>query len=152
MNQKFIENIKYVSEKLNQAEIKWFLIGGSNQKLQGLERDANDLDIGIKYEDLEKVKRIFNENRIYGESDSFDKKGKRFKFKYNDSEIDIVATQQDGAYFSRLGKRDFDKISIDNIEVSCYPLDLEADIYENYGRPERAEMIKQLIKSKEINK
>lgn len=141
------QTLKLVIDKLNNSGVEWFLIGGFNQQVQGLAREANDLDIGIKIEDLESVEDLFDEFEMSEVGETFDKKGKRFKFKLNDSEIDVNAFEKDSAHLSRLSKEiNIKKIDFEDLELNCYPIELEADIYEEFGRSERAEMLRELIK------
>jgi len=53
--------LKSIFERLDKSGIEWFLIGGFNHKVQGLNREANDLDIGIHYKDFEKTKDLFSD-------------------------------------------------------------------------------------------
>lgn len=146
-NFKFKETLKFVVDKLNDSGVEWFLIGGFNQQVQGLNREAKDIDIGIRIDDLEKVKKLFGEFEIFGEGETFDKKGKKFKFKLNNSEIDINAFEKDSAHFLKLkGDNKIKKINFLELELNCYPIELEADIYEEFGRKERAEQIREVLK------
>ena len=144
MDERFKQTLKEIVDKLNGSGLGWFLIGGTSQIIQGLNRNFNDIDIGVKYEDYFTVKELFKDNEIK-ESDTFDKKGKRFTFESGGIEVDILGLTEDSAHLSMLGNYKIKKINFEGIEVNCYPVEIEANIYEKYGKPERAEQLRRLI-------
>jgi len=61
VEQKTVETLKVIYEKLKRQEVKWVLTGSTNLALQGLKIKPKDIDILTDKEDAFKINKLLKE-------------------------------------------------------------------------------------------
>lgn len=149
MSKTFVEAIKIIDEKLNQKGIKWALVGSTNLALQGMNVTPRDLDILINYPNLEAVKFIFldyNPSKIK-ELKPFIKGQQAWEVRaiINNTEVQFFS-EKNGEYARKLHANRLITIKLNNINIPCFSLKDEAQIYAETNRKDKAEIINKFLK------
>ena len=140
------ETLTFVAKKLNEAQIKWALIGSANLALQGMNVVPNDIDILVDFSDKEKNEKLFMGEKIV--SNSIQKNGEAEEVTYLIEGVDVQICYEHphGFYFQFFENNRFEKIMLGSVEILCNRLEDEARAYEHLGRKEKAEKIREFLK------
>lgn len=118
--------------------IDWALIGSFNLKVQGIDINANDLDILTTNTDLEKIAEIFN-SEIIGERG----------FKETKISLDNIEIQFIGMEDSPLRNKNslVEKVYIEyqDLKLPCVPLKYDLEFYQKSGREKDLEKVRLII-------
>ncbi len=134
---------------MEKNSLKWALVGSTNLSLQGMEVIPRDLDILVKWSDLETIKSIFSN---YNPSEI--KKLKPLVKGQQAWEIKMIIhnikvnffSEKSGEYVKRLLANKIIRIKLNNIEVPCFTLEDEAQTYAKTNRQHKADIINNFLK------
>ncbi|MDO8460162.1 MAG: hypothetical protein Q7S74_03565 [Nanoarchaeota archaeon] len=116
---------------------------------QGMNVNPNDLDIVIQLRDLRRIKDIFSnytpssikELKISGEEPAWE-----IKITIGDLEVHILGERDTGKYVSKLLANRIIQMRLDDMEISCFTLDAEAQAYAETNRKNKADLINNFLK------
>ncbi len=135
-----------VCRRLNESNLKWYLIGSTGLALRDMDigRNPKDIDILIHLSDLSDVKDLFKDYRPFCEERELGEgQGEQIRLRIEGRQIHICAENQNGVYFKILGdKIIYERIIYKGFTIPVFPLELEEKCYEEMGRPERVKLIK----------
>lgn len=140
LDKKYIKVLIEVVSKLDENNIRYFLIGSVNQALQGLKITPNDIDILVKSEDLDKIKNIFKNYNIKREHKLKNGEGKETLYIMNGIEVQFCGEYKHGIYRKDSENNVFEML-INNQKIKIFNLEKEAEIYNVFGRREKADRI-----------
>lgn len=149
MGDKFKKALKIIAEKLDIEEVKWAVIGSTGLALQGIEITPNDLDIAVRFDDLQKIPEIFPDYKPSGVKELETVTGKPawdVQMNINEVEIQFVGELDDGDYVSRLLAKRINMVNVDKVDIPCLNLEAAAEAYEEIKRPEKAELIRKFLR------
>ena len=133
---------------MNENKIKWALIGSTNMQLQGMDVSPHDLDIVVQLKDLEKMREIFsdyNASAVKELKPLTDESGWEVKLEIEDVEVQILGERDAGEYVSKLLANKLTKKKIDDIEIPCFILEVEAQTYAETNREHKAHLIQEFL-------
>ena len=141
--------LKIISERLKGKKINWCLIGSTNLRLQGINIKANDIDILTDEKGAHQIGKILKEYEIEPVQWRESKKLASYygKFKINNVEVEILGETRIKNVYYPLEQRKKIIIKIDDFEIPCANLKQEYQAYKNMERKEKAELIKQKLKT-----
>ncbi len=135
-----------VCKRLNEQNLKWYLIGSTGLVLRDMDigRNPKDIDILIQLSDLSDVKNIFKDYRPFCEERELGEgHGEQIRLRIEGRQIHFCAESQNGVYFKILGDKIInERIVYKGFTIPVFPLELEEKCYEEMGRPERVKLIK----------
>ena len=129
----FLEVLKKVALNLNDAKIKYAVIGSFNLFLQGLKIEPADIDLVTANENIEKFIKTFSAHPVKCDH------SKKVGFILNGVEVETV--YEHPIYNQALN--DTTEIELEGVKVTCLTLETEAECYEKTGRKEKADMIRE---------
>lgn len=154
---KFIDAIEIISTRLKKEQIKWALVGSTNMALQGMDINPHDLDIVMRFKDLDKIWLLFSEydpspvkklekpvaNEVWD-----------VKVNICSVEVQIFGEKDSGVYVSKLLGHKVKNLKIKTFEIPCFTLEAESQAYAETNRQKKADKIKEFIKNRlsKINK
>ena len=151
ISDQFKQALKTVTEKLQNNNIQYTIIGTTSLALQGINVKPNDIDIIISLNNLKKAKDIFSEYNpsiIEKVKSSIEEPAWEIKMQIQGIEVQIIAEKQTGIYLRKLTKNNKTTIKLDNLKLSCFTLEAEAQAYQDIGRSEKAQLIREFLGEK----
>ncbi len=121
------------------------MIGSVNMQAQGIELSPNDLDIVVQLKDLKKISKIFSDYSVFEirELKLFDYKSAwEVKVEIKKVEVQFLGEKDDGIYIEKLLANKLINIKVDNIEIPCFTLNAEAQIYSQTNRKHKTKIFK----------
>jgi len=140
--------LKDIAERMNKSCVKWALVGSTNHLIQGMDVIPRDIDVIISYDDLEKVKGVFSD-LDFEIKELPNGEAQEMIFKMRGFDIQICADYSHGKYYKKRqeeGSTIF--VDIEEVSIPVFSLESEALCYEANGRLEKAERIRDFIKSR----
>lgn len=150
----FKKVIKFINLKLKNKKFIWAFIGSSNLNLQGIDISSNDIDIITSAESIKIFEEQFKEymtkkiTKKYPFRKGYPEFYYEMELKINDVEVHIIGEYDGDIYLSRLKKGNLVTVKIDDIFVPCLSLKSEAEAYSETNRGQKAELIRNFLKSK----
>ena len=145
INKKFKNALTTVARLFNENDIDWFLMGTVNHSLQGMKRNPNDIDVIVRFERLEKVRR-FLENYHPSEIEKLSDKESAFELKINNVPVEVIGEKRIDKYFNNKNEFLVDK-RLNNTKIPCRKLEEEIEFYKRLGRDKRVKEIKGFLDS-----
>lgn len=149
IDEKYVEVLRILSEKLK--SVKWVLVGSTNLVIQGINIEANDIDVLTDKEDAIKVGELLKEFEIkpvkFGEKYIF--RSYNGLFAINGIEVEVMGELEeliDGEWISSYVD-EFDNIVIfefDNFEIPLASLEDELEDYKKMNRKKDQIKIKKI--------
>ncbi|MDP2908483.1 MAG: hypothetical protein Q8N77_01625 [Nanoarchaeota archaeon] len=143
-----IEVLRIISKKLEGKNINWCLIGSTNLALQGIEIEPNDIDIMADKQGAYEIGELLGEYETrpvqYKEAGTF--AGYKGKFKINNIEIEVIGELKIKNVYRPIGGH-IVMVKIDSLAIPCMDLKSEYEAYQKLGRKEKAELIRQKLKT-----
>jgi hypothetical protein len=152
LNQNSIDTLKLISQRLNDNNFTWAIIGSTNLALQGVDITPRDMDIISTMDVLPKIKSIFPEYEvaeIEEKQSAISGSYWRVAMHVNDIEIEILGEKENGIYADRLLAGQKIDVVIDGTSISCLALESELQAYRDTGRQNRVDLIEQFLLSKD---
>ncbi|MFH1589505.1 MAG: hypothetical protein ABIB43_02980 [archaeon] len=149
INKKYIEVLRILSEKLK--SVKWVLIGSTNLVLQGVDVEANDIDVLTDKEDAFKVGELLKEFEVkpvaFGEKYIF--RSYYGLFEINGIEVEVMGELEeliDGEWTSSYVNEFDNAISwkLNGFEISIASLEDELEDYKKLNRDKDQLKIKKI--------
>ena len=147
LNDDFKNAIKIVSKLLSKK--KWALIGSTNLAIQGMDVKPRDLDVVVQLIDLDEMQEIFskyNPSEIKKLKSLTDEPAWEIKVEIKNIEVQILAEKSTGEYVRKLIDNQLVNIPLDNIEIPCFTLEIEAQAYLETNRENKARLIQEFLK------
>ena len=152
IDDRFKSALEIISSKLNN-NIKWALVGSTNMALQGIPVNPGDLDVVVRYSDLKKMKGIFSDYKVSeikelkpfvsGQSCAGD-----VKFNILGADVQIFGEEDGGNYIKYLlSNNNLVFVEVDEMKVPFFKLEIEAQVYWDTGRNNKAEIIREFLKN-----
>lgn len=149
-SEKHLKILKKVANILTGNKINWMLIGSANLSLQGVEIEADDLDILTDKKGIEEIDSLLSEFRtqkpVYSSTTVF--KSLRGLYEIDDIQIDVVSNLQHNENKSWNKERNINKkefIDLDEVKIPIMPINEEYKAYVKMGRLEKAKRIKEFL-------
>jgi predicted nucleotidyltransferase len=154
MEQRIIEVLKIVSQKLRGQKIRWVLVGSTSLALQGVRLKPEDIDILTDKEGAFEINKLLKEYETepvrFKESDRFQSYLGRFKIKEVNVEVMgnlKIKIGNEWIPSERLVSRR--TINIEGMGLPVFPLKKELELYEKLGRRKdhiRIQKVKEALK------
>ena len=151
INKKLKEVIILVAKKFKKVNIKWALIGSTNLTLQGVDILPHDLDIVVESNNLRKIKKIFEEFKLSEFKETIpmtDKPVWEMRLNIMGVDVQIFGEKSDGIYVSRLLANKLTYVELENIEIPCFSLEAEIEVYSETNRNNKVKLIKNFLVKK----
>jgi hypothetical protein len=153
MNPDFKDAILILSKLLNKNQIKWALIGSANLQLQGVNIEPNDIDIVVLVNDLEKMQKIFlnyspSALKTLMPLSEFDTKKIELTFIINTILVQTIGETPHSLYARQMLSDNLVKIKINNVEIPCFSLAIEAELYAKTNRKQKSKLILDFLRTK----
>lgn len=142
------ETLIFVAKKLNEAQLKWALIGSANLALQGMDMVPNDIDILIGIQDKDKITNLFAKEKLIRSLVLENKEAEEMFYLIDGNEVQFCFEYAHGFYADFLEKEKFEIVELGSQKIPCLNLEDEARGYEYLGRKEKAERIREFLRSK----
>ncbi|MBU0907892.1 MAG: hypothetical protein KKD18_04960 [Nanoarchaeota archaeon] len=144
LDQKFRKVIELIAERLNKEGIGWMLTGSSNMAFQGINIAPRDLDVFVRFDDLDKARALFADydvSKIRELKPLIDRPAWEVVFEIDGINVQVLGEKDDGEYITDLleGK------TVEIEGVRCFDLATEAEVYTKTGREERAKTIRDFL-------
>ncbi len=149
MDEKFKKTIKIIHKRLEYNKIKWALVGSTNMQLQGMNVSPHDLDVVVQLKDLEKTREIFSDydaSAVKELKPLTDEPAWEVRMEIDGVEVQIFAQMDTGAYVSKLLANKLVKMILENVEIPCFTLEVEAQTYAETNREHKAHLIQEFLK------
>lgn len=150
LTQNFIDTLKLISQRLNENNFIWAVIGSTNLALQGVDIVPRDMDIISTMDVLPKIKSIFPEYEVA----EIEERGSVISGSYwrvvmhiNEIEIEVLGEKENGIYVDRLLAGQKINVVIDGVNISCLALESELQAYHDTGRQNRVDLIESFLLS-----
>ena len=150
LDKNFIDTLKLISQRLNDHNFIWAIIGSANLALQRVDIIPRDMDIISTMDALPRIKSIFSEYEVA----EIEEKHSAFSGSYwrvvmhiNDIEIEILGEKENGIYADRLLAGEKINITLDGVSISCLALESELQAYRDTGRQNRVDLIENFLLS-----
>jgi hypothetical protein len=148
INKNFVKTLNIISNRLNDTQIKWAIIGSANIALQGIDITPKDIDIIVELGDLENIKDIFHKYEISDIEETevgVNKPTWKMKLNINNVQVEFSGQENNGEYVKRLLNDKIRIINIENIKLPCLLLEEEALIYKETEREDKAKTIRRFL-------
>jgi hypothetical protein len=144
---KFMNAIEIISGRLIKEQIKWVLAGSTNMALQGIDTNPKDLDIVVRFGDLNKMQLLFPE---YSPSQITKLKpivnvAWEVKLNIHGVEVQILGEKDSGVYVNKLLGNKLTYIKLKTLEIPCLTLEAESQAYAETNRQNKADKIREFI-------
>jgi len=151
ISEKHLIVIKKIAKILSNKKIDWTLIGSANLSLQGVEIEANDIDILTDKKGIEEIDSLLSEFRIqkptYSSTNMF--RSCRGLYIIESIQIDIMSDFQyhkkDSLWSEKMGLNEKNFIELNGIKIPIRPLKKEYEFYIRMRRLEKAKKIKEVL-------
>ena len=154
LEQKTVETLKMIYEKLKGEEVKWVLTGSTNLALQGLKIKPKDIDILTDKEDAFKINKLLKEYETepvkLRKSNIFQSYFGKFKIKELNVEVmGNLRVKTGGKWTPSRGLEHRTTINFEGMYLPVLSLNEELKSYEKLGRKKdsiRIRKIKEALK------
>ena len=142
------ETLVFVAKKLSEAKLKWALIGSTNLELQGMDVVPKRIGIVMRDFNKEKVQELFRDCKIIKSFVLPNGEGEEIIYLADGNEVQFCFEYAHGFYVEFLKKEKFEIVELGGQKIPCLKLEDEANGYEYLGRKEKAEKIREFLRSK----
>ncbi|MFZ2310820.1 MAG: hypothetical protein WAW11_04745 [Patescibacteria group bacterium] len=150
LTQNFLDTLKLISQRFNENNFIWAVIGSTNLALQGVDIVPRDMDIISTMDVLPKIKSIFPKYEVA----EIEERGSAISGSYwrvvihiNDIEIEVLGEKDNGIYADRLLAGQKIDVVLDGASISCLALESELQAYKETGRQNRVDLIENFLLS-----
>jgi hypothetical protein len=150
LDKNFIDTLKLISQRFNDHNFIWAIIGSANLALQRVDIVPRDIDIISTMDALPRIKSIFSEYEvaeIEEKHSAFSGSYWRVVMRINDIEIEILGEKENGVYADRLLAGEKINVALDGASISCLALGSELQAYRDTGRQNRVDLIENFLLS-----
>lgn len=150
--------VVFIADIFNKNEIDYVFVGSSGLAIRGMDFTPADIDIFIDEKEVSKINELLGEYVVMDLHfrDEINSKGERIRnikgvFKIENCEVEIFTNSdifiENKWKPVRTVKPKKVKVKFEGVEIWLNDLEFEYEAYKNLGRSEKAEKIKQFMKS-----
>ena len=150
VNNEFLSVLAIVESRL-EGVVDWAVVGSANLSLQGIEIDPNDLDIAVRFEDLEKIKKIFSDFDCSNVVEIESKSGKpvwELQIVIHSVGIQFNGEKEEGIYIDDVKNKSWIYVEKNGVKIPCLKLESELKAYGEMNRQDKIDKIREFIQDK----